>query len=64
MNFVLNKSIAFLLLHVKVIMCDTTAELGNNANKVEAIKKERFFLYSQLFEEATWRRKISFDEAY
>ena len=45
-------------------MCGTPAELRNNANKVEAIKKERFFLYSQLFEEATWRRKISFDEAY
>jgi hypothetical protein len=43
MNFVLNKSIAFLLLHVKVIMCGTPAELGNNANKVEAVKKERLF---------------------
>ncbi len=40
-------------------MCGTPAELRNNANKVEAIKKERFCLYFQLFEEATWRHKNS-----
>ncbi len=44
-------------------MCGTPAELGNNANKVEAIKKKRFCLYFQLYEEATCRRKTSFYEA-